>query len=87
VSHWRRIQYSVVGTLVNGVQAIIYFRLFEAEFVAMATGDFSGPFTEHIHTISTLWAAEIVVIQVALLLYLLWGPVREQRAVEEVPYR
>lgn len=76
---WRRLQYSLVGTLANGVQAVVYSQVYQDRLVAMATGEFSGMFTSHITTIGNWWLAEIVILQFAIMVYLLYGPVREQK--------
>lgn len=87
MSHWRRIQYVLVGTTVNAVQAVVYYQIFKQELVVMATGEYSGPFTTHITATANLWLGEIVILQFALLMYLLFGPVREQQVREVVPRR
>ena len=87
MSHWRRLQYSLIGTLVNGAQAVIYSQVFKGEIMPLATGAHQGPFTAHIQTLQTFWVATIVVLQFALLVYLLYGPVREQQVREVVPRR
>lgn len=87
MSHWRRLQYSLIGTLANGVQAVIFTQVFQDTIMPMATGDFSGQFTSHIHGIETFWLAEIVILQFAIILYLLYGPVREQQRRQPVVRR
>lgn len=87
MSHWRRLQYSLVGTLANGAQAVIYYQIFKQEIMSLATGSMQGPFTSAIHPLQTFWLAEIVVLQFALLVYLIYGPVREQQRREVVPRR
>lgn len=87
MGQWSRLQYSLVGTLVNGAQAVLFTQIFQDRLVVMATGEYSGPFTQHILTLEAFWLAEIVILQFALFAYLLYGPVREQQVREVVPRR
>lgn len=87
MSHWMRMKYVGIGTIANAVQAAIYTNLFEARLLPMATGEYSGPFTNAAEALGTIWLAEIMVLQVGLLLYLVYGPFREQRNRRVVPPR
>ena len=87
MSHWQRIQYSLIGTTANGAQAVIYYQLFKQEIMVMATGEYSGQFTPAIHNLATWWIAEIVILQFAIMAFLLYGPIREQKGKRPVVRR
>lgn len=84
---WRRLQYSLIGTMANAVQAVIYTQVYQDRLVPMATGDFSGIFTSYITTIGNFWLAEIVILQFAIFVFLLYGPIREQKRRDVVVRR
>ncbi len=86
MSFIRRLAYVIFGTVANSVHALIYLRIGEGLFAMSAEGGaYEGPFSSMASMAQNFWLLAIIVIQIGLLAYLIYGGVREERARGVVP--
>jgi len=85
MSHFTRLLYVILGTFANAIQALIYFRIGDQLFQMGAEGgEYGGEFSHAMGWLEAGWAIEIVIVQVGLLAYLIYGPVLRERAQKQV---
>jgi len=88
MSHFLRLIYFVAGTIANSVQALIYFRIGTQLFeMGSSGGEYAGEFSQAMGWLEAGWAVEIVIVQLGLFAYLLYGPVMKERAQAQVALR
>ena len=86
MSFVRRLAYVIFGTVANSVHALIFLRIGQGLFAKGAEGGtYEGVFSPMASMAQNFWLLAIIVIQIGLLAYLLYGGVREERARAVVP--
>jgi hypothetical protein len=81
MSHLKRMLYVTAGTIANAVQVLVFFRIGTDVFaLGEPGGEYAGPFSHVITWVETAWMVEIAIVQLGLLLYLVYGPVLQERA-------
>lgn len=81
MSHFTRMVYVTKWTIANTIQVLLFFRI-GADIFALGEpgGEYAGPFSHVISWVATAWMVEIAIVQLGLLLYLVYGPVLQERA-------
>jgi len=74
-----RLSYVSRGTIANAIQALLFFRIGQP-LVDLGTGQYAGPFSDMASMMASLWMLEIVVLQIALFAFWIYGGVREERS-------
>jgi hypothetical protein len=86
MSFVNRLAYVIAGTIANAVHGMIYLRV-GIDLISMGAegGEYAGPFSSMAGVMGNLWLVTIIIIQIGLLAYLIYGGIREEKAVGVVP--
>lgn len=84
MSQIRRFAFAMKVTLVMGLAAIIHFRVGVEQIYPLARNDFAGPFTGIIDILEFTVPLAIAIIIIATWVWVLIGPVQEERTVRRV---
>jgi hypothetical protein len=88
MSHFLRLVYVIAGTVANAIQTLIFFRIGTQLFeMGSSGGEYAGTFSNAMGWLEAAWMVEIVILQLGLLAYLIYGPVVRERTRRQVTAR
>jgi hypothetical protein len=79
MGHLLRIAIAFGVTIANAVAAIVYYRAGKP-IIDLAVNDYPGPATSAAQTLDTLVPLALLIIELGVLIYVVYGPVRRERA-------
>lgn len=77
---YHRIAIFIMVTIGVSITGVIYYRIGQGELFAMATEQFSGPFSSVISQLATLVPIILAIIEVGVAVWVISGGVQQERA-------
>lgn len=77
---WKRFAILIAVTVAVSITGIIHYRVGVAHLYPLATGASSGPFTPAVQTLSTMVPLVLVIIELGVIAWVIFGGVQKERS-------